>query len=306
VTTATPHGLIVGDKVLFTDDTGTGSLETGITATEILGTNGVDVATVISDTEFTIAVTALAGNVANGTSHNNNSTTFAGNGTVNKTATTSSTGTVTSPSLTGATLYVDYVYLDTDERRRFAQVSHEYLIEQVQFTGEETIQNTNERVRINFNHPIKELVWVINPIDNETVNGRTDYIFSGDDGVSNDYALATLSPLMVSPIQPMTEAKIELNGHDRFSERQARYFNHVQPYQHHTRIPTNKGIYVYSFAIAPEDHQPSGTANFSRIDNATMSLSTVAMSNDARLRMYAVNYNVLRVMSGMAGLAYSS
>ena len=108
---------------------------------------------------------------------------------------------------------------------------------------------------------------------------------------------------------PVVTAKLQLNGQDRFSEREGSYFDVVQPYQHHTRSP-DTGINVYSFALRPEEHQPSGSCNFSRIDNAVLQLvlssSTVSGTNTAKVRVYAVNYNVLRVMSGMAGPAYSN
>jgi hypothetical protein len=108
---------------------------------------------------------------------------------------------------------------------------------------------------------------------------------------------------------PVVTAKLQLNGQDRFSEREGTYFDLVQPYQHHTRNP-DTGINVYSFALRPEEHQPSGTCNMSRIDNATLQLvlSTNAIGGDAtaKVRVYATNYNVLRVMSGMGGLAYSN
>lgn len=210
-------------------------------------------------------------------------------------------------SMQSASLWVDYIYLDTDERRRFAQVSHEYLIEQLQFTGEETLTGANEKVRLNFNHPVKELVWVSRLEDAETqcqwsnfttgtvVGGGEDGAYTGGD--------------------PMELAKLQLNGHDRFAERTARYFNLVQPYQHHTNIPNN-GIYVYSFALKPEEHQPSGTANLSRIDNSTFQMRFAANlfngvgqplgGRTVKLLMFAVNYNVLRIMSGMGGLAYSN
>jgi hypothetical protein len=103
---------------------------------------------------------------------------------------------------------------------------------------------------------------------------------------------------------PVVTAKLQLNGQDRFSEREGTYFDLVQPYQHHTRAP-DTGINVYSFALRPEEHQPSGSCNFSRIDNATLQLvlsnATVQGTNTAKVRVYAVNYNVLRVMSGMGG-----
>lgn len=184
----------------------------------------------------------------------------------------------------GATLYVDYIYLDTDERRQFAQVQHEYLIEQLQFTGAESFSNTAVKSKLALNHPCKELVWVVQSDDNADDNDWSNYTFSGE--------------------EPVDSAKLQLNGHDRFSAREGRYFNLVQPFQHHTRIPSG-GIYVYSFALNPEQHQPSGTVNMSRIDNATLQL-TLSSPDACKLRVYAVNYNVLRIMSGMGGLAYSN
>ena len=182
-------------------------------------------------------------------------------------------------TLNSASLWCDYIYLDTDERRRFAQVSHEYLIEQVQFTGDEVIGAGSNNVRLNFNHPVKELVWVAYK--------------SGENLASNNTYEEAGS----------TDMKLQLNGHDRFAARAAAYFQKVQPYQHHTRIPAGN-VNVYSFALKPEEHQPSGTCNFSRIDNATLVVSG-KNANDV-LKVFAVNYNVLRVMSGMGGLAYSN
>jgi len=189
-------------------------------------------------------------------------------------------------------LYVDYVYLDTDERRRFAQISHEYLIEQVQHTGDESVSNnTDAKMTLNFNHPCKELVWVIR--DTDTANEHT---LQFDNSFTN--------------------GKLQLNGHDRFSERRADYFLNVQNYKHHTRVPRYSSatggarlqkIYTYSFALQPEEHQPSGTCNFSRIDNAVLTLTSVSMTGSSGVcKVFAVNYNVLRIMSGMGGLAYSN
>jgi len=197
-------------------------------------------------------------------------------------------------SITSASLWVDYIYLDTDERRRFAQVSHEYLIEQLQFTGVEKAKSNGSH-RLNFNHPVKELVWVNNTAaDTATWNA---HVAVGD-------------------------CKLQLNGHDRIAARDGSYFSLVQPYQHHTNLPTkttldadnnNNIIYtyaslninVYSFALKPEDHQPSGTCNMSRIDNATLHVAANT-GVDKDLYIFAVNYNVLRIMGGMGGLAYSN
>uniref|UniRef100_A0A6C0BH73 Major capsid protein N-terminal domain-containing protein n=1 Tax=viral metagenome TaxID=1070528 RepID=A0A6C0BH73_9ZZZZ len=225
---------------------------------------------------------------------------------------------VASTGLVSASLYVDYIYLDTDERRRFAQVSHEYLIEQLQYTGAESVTSSNNKIKLNFNHPTKELVWVVqrdsfvacDDVTPAAWKGMQPFNYSDwwDRSVlDSGYSLTRVEGLAGN--NPVVTAKIQLNGHDRFSEREGKYFNLVQPYQHHTNVPA-VGINVYSFALKPEDHQPSGSCNFSRIDNATLLLTltnnTVSSTNTAKVRVYAVNYNVLRIMSGMGGLAYSN
>jgi hypothetical protein len=196
-----------------------------------------------------------------------------------------------------ATLWVDYIFLDTDERRRFAQLSHEYLIEQLQFTGADSITSSGESmksIRMNFNHPCKELVWTIK--DTTTDVYWNNYSSAGNGLHNNDHLDST---------NPVTSAKIMLNGNDRFATRKGDYFSLVQPYQHHENTPDkfHQGINVYSFALKPEEHQPSGTLNMSRIDTAVLSLSS---SITGVISIYAVNYNVLRILSGMGGLAYSN
>ena len=297
-------------------------------------------------------------------------------------------------SLVAASLYVDYVFLDTDERRRMAQNPHEYLIEQLQFTGDESVGSSSNKIKLNFNHPVKELIWVVQPDQNVDYCSSLDcsqllyrllgaqpfnytdavdalpnaiHAFGGPDAVDqyidasglfydagavdetvlpsdqwwashNDlynepnmssgginaahtygnsgvsdagtFVLSETSlPLHCWGQNPVVTAKLQLNGQDRFSEREGTYFDLVQPYQHHTRTP-DTGINVYSFALRPEEHQPSGSCNFSRIDNATLQLvlsnATVEGTKTAKVRVYATNYNVLRVMSGMGGLAYSN
>jgi Large eukaryotic DNA virus major capsid protein/Major capsid protein N-terminus len=325
-------------------------------------------------------------------------------------------------SLVAASLYVDYVFLDTDERRRFAQNPHEYLISQLQFTGDESVGSSSNKIKLNFNHPVKELIWVVQPDQNvdycssllcdallfkvlgaqpfnytDAIDalpnavhafggpnevsagnyidtrglfedaGAMDVTFSGLSGywTGNEANLggpnvginpnqdinAGLAALGLSSQNdltgaytngvynanhnqgssvsdagtfvlsetsldmhcwgqnPVVVAKLQLNGQDRFSEREGSYFSWVQPYQSHTRCP-DEGINVYSFALRPEEHQPSGTCNFSRIDNATLQLvlsnATVEGTKTAKVRVYATNYNVLRIMSGMGGLAYSN
>jgi hypothetical protein len=292
-------------------------------------------------------------------------------------------------SLVAASLYVDYIFLDTDERRKMAQNPHEYLFEQVQFTGDESVGSSSSKIKLNFNHPCKEIIWVCQPdanvdycssLEGGTVlyktlgaqpfnytdaidalpnaihafggptetDGSNAFItssglfqmpgagdimgvtsqsewatgnsppFNAQDGVPSGSYLSDAGTFVLGETalnlhcwgeNPVVTAKLQLNGQDRFSEREGNYFDVVQPYQHHTRHP-DSGINVYSFALRPEEHQPSGSCNFSRIDNAVLQLvlssGTVAGTATAKVRVYAVNYNVFRVMSGMGGVAYSN
>ena len=243
-----------------------------------------------------------------------------------------------SPTFT-ASLWVDYIFLDTDERRRFAQLSHEYLIEQLQFTGEETINSTNVKAKLNFNHPCKELVWFLKNSDNNTDNwfNYTTTINNvslddvGSDALSKKLMYDGLTSMdtqstdkiveVLYPSNPVIDGKLVLNGNDRFATRTGAYFNIIQPYQHHENIPSNAGINVYSFALKPEEHQPSGTLNMSRIDTAVLNLTVFDRQSvlsgmttpkgqynatKSSLFVYATNYNVLRILSGMGGLAYSN
>jgi hypothetical protein len=105
---------------------------------------------------------------------------------------------------------------------------------------------------------------------------------------------------------PVASAKLLLNGQDRFAEREGDYFNLVQPYQHQENTPVGLGIFMYSFALKPEEHQPSGTLNMSRIDSAVLNINTISAVPNASLKIFAFSYNVLRIMSGMGGLAYSN
>ena len=228
-----------------------------------------------------------------------------------------------------SSLWVDYIFLDTDERRRFAQLSHEYLIEQLQFTGQEAVTSVSgQKTKLNFNHPCKELVWFLSN-DYTTNKEKSWFNFTTAPDVGGS-ALGTDSAIVSKIAQtnynftsgnkvvsnPIKSAKLVLNGNDRFYERPGRYFNLIQPFQHHENIPTNAGINVYSFALKPEEHQPSGTLNMSRIDTAVLNLTfeeeTTGSAgldykpSSSTLHVYAVNYNVLRILSGMGGLAYSN
>jgi len=225
--------------------------------------------------------------------------------------------TTTEPELANVCLFCDYIFLDTDERRRFAQVSHEYLINQVQYNGKSVLSATEStaNVDLRFNHPCKEIVWVLQDSNRENSAKGNDHYSPWNYSAKGDSTLGAQTGDQVS------KAVLQLNGHDRFREREGTYFRTVQPYQHHTGLfdncqsnpgngngtQNNKGMfYMYSFALKPEEHQPSGSCNFSRIDNAVLTMN-LSNANEARsVKVYATNYNVLRIMSGMGGLAYSN
>jgi len=187
-------------------------------------------------------------------------------------------------------LFIDYVFLDSSERRRFAQSPHEYLVETWQHHEQPNL-GTTEQVSLIFNHPVKEMVWRAQ-LNNDTY-------------VSWD------------------SITLKFNNSERLTARHGDYFQRVQPFYHHNAIPTkDKGIHCYSFAIKPEEHQPSGSCNFSRLDNVTLSLSTCIKSDgltaisltqfdgstadNLNLHVYVVCYNILRIMSGMGALAFAN
>ena len=230
-------------------------------------------------------------------------------------------------------VWANYVYLDTEERRRFAQKGHEYLIEQVQHTGSDTVtaSGSAQNKRLSYNHPVKELIWCFNDPDvastqlwNFTRETATSEIVLESNvsaiSESNCYVpitQATGAPLLSvgaagstkdfteEAVGPLTEFKLVLNGQDRFKAQKGKYFNQVQAYNHHSGCPY-PGVYSYSFALKPEEHQPTGTCNFSRIDNAQVAVTLPSGATSTTMNMFAVNYNVLRIQSGMGGLSFSS
>jgi hypothetical protein len=208
-------------------------------------------------------------------------------------------------------IYGDYIFLDTDERRKFAQISHEYLIEQVQYSN----NKSKTDIRIDFNHPIKELFWIM-PKNEYTVSATVNLNKSIDttvDSHNNDYFNynSKLDGVYIENIsgqnsyEGFDKCTIRLNGHTRFVKRDASYFRICQPQQAGHKIPT-KHIYMYSFALNPEEHQPSGTCNFSRLDNVKLIFDNMNDPDEHNIKVYSLNYNVLRIMSGMGGLAYSN
>ena len=278
-------------------------------------------------------------------------------------------------------VWANYMYLEEQERGRFSKNNHEYLIEQVQHVGGDPIVGSSENspaiVRLQYNHPVKELIWVYQdsaPLTNRNAmwnftSGVSNVNVTCDPSKlagslapfapntigapflsvpipfsSNLYVAATTGSVVSgatitagSSIQlqsnvlsgnvfmvesglpnvstnvtfgyevgPLHKLKFLLNGTERAAEQLGKYFNQYQPYQHHDGSPS-PGIYVYSFALKPEDHQPSGACNFSRIDMAQVAVNLkTGMPSNLLQRMFAINYNVFRIASGLGGLAFSN
>jgi hypothetical protein len=201
-------------------------------------------------------------------------------------------------------LYGDFVHLDVQERRRFVANSHEYLIEQVQYTVYPIDSTaTTVQVPMEFNHPIRELYWVIQRQMSVNAHQWFNYtnISIGESGNASNL---------------INTALLRIEGFDRFDTRKADYFRLVQPYQYHTTIPINDFVYSYSFCFRPEDCQPSGSMNASRIDNMTLQLEMANTTQTAtsvyrgpargaaNVRVYALNHNVLRIVDGFGGLLF--
>lgn len=238
-----------------------------------------------------------------------------------------------------AKLYAEFCYLDVEERKRYATGSHEMLVEQLQFTGDEALPASQGSIRLNFNHPVKYLAWVVRPpaakyhgLYNLSVptalhipTGSASTVKANNEGLDDLYN---------DVFAPIKSAKLMLNGHDRASARSGSYYSEVVPMQCCGTKP-QAGVYMYSFALRPRDTQPSGTCNFSRIDNASLHLEvksngavteadlvangetthanaqgmttgTTPALGSRVVKVFAQSYNVLRILSGMGGLAFSS
>lgn len=200
------------------------------------------------------------------------------------------------PEITEIRFYLDYIFLDTTERSYFAKEEHRYLIEQIQYSDEIGVakNETTKLIELNFNLPVKELFWVC----------------QNDENLDNNQILGFNSSPDVfyeSNTDDLLTTKLQYNGNERFEERKGEYFRLIQPFQHHKQTVFEKYIYVYSFAVNPEDHQPSGASNFSKIDTVRLEY---ALRNsrpyNSVIKVFALNYNILRISRGMAGVAFAN
>jgi hypothetical protein len=208
----------------------------------------------------------------------------------------------TAASITSMVMYGDYIHLDIDERRRFVANSHEYLIEQVQYTPSTPVDRTASYIQIpmEFNHPLRELFWLVQRQAATTANQWFNY-------TNLSIGESSLNP-QNSYMNQIQTALLRIDGFDRFDERRADYFRLVQPYQYHTVVPLNDFVYSYSFALRPEDMQPSGSMNASRLDSIVLQIlmdnTVTPVRGPAAARIYAINHNVLRIVDGFGGLLF--
>lgn len=200
-----------------------------------------------------------------------------------------------SPQILDMRLYIDYIFLDTYERKYFANAQHRYLIEQVQFNEAEGLQANalTKRVQIDFNLPVKELYWICQTAENYSANQLSNFTNTPD-------------IYYRQPSDFIDTLTILFNGNERFQPRSGEYFRLIQPFQDHTNIPFDKYINVYSFALTPEEYQPSGASNFSKIDTVELYMTMRANNPASSIRVYGINYNLLRIMSGMGGVAFTT
>ncbi len=218
-------------------------------------------------------------------------------------------------------LWANYIYLDNEERKKFAQSSHEYLFEQIQ----ETSNHFSSNVPITLNHSVKEIFWVIqnntavqtsSSNNNSTLNVQTsnnwnqsndylNYLRENDTSDSTTFNKFNVHEDIV--YDHFDSCKMVINGLDRFPFQKAPYFRTIEPYNTGHAIPfdSDKLIYMYSFALKPTEYQPSGVLNFSKLDSVSLNFKGNLLTNYT-ITIYAVNYNVLRIMSGMGGLLYSN
>lgn len=201
------------------------------------------------------------------------------------------------PRIGTANLLCNYVYLDVFERTKFAkQLNHEYLIEQVQsINGYAVSQNLlNASIRLFLNHPVKEIFWIYRTTVANTANDYDNYASIRNYDTPTEVNIA-----------PFTDITLRFNGNDRFESTTETFFRLYQPYKYHSS-GTNNYIYMYSFALEPENIQPSGTCNFSKIDNVVINLDMSPNISDGVINVYGMNYNILRIQNGMAGILFSS
>lgn len=204
-----------------------------------------------------------------------------------------------------ASLLIDYVFLDLEERKLFAQKNHMYLIDQLQCSLDNVITGEYGNIDLNFNHPIKELVWVVQRTDvqNIIVNKTgTQILHAGNDWFNYRPSLVHGG----SNNETFVSGVLYMNGMQRFKPRSAAYFRQYVPYMRHSRMPS-KHIYCYAFSLNPQSIQPMGACNFSRIENIKLALTFNSTTSYKRnIKVFAKNHNILIIKGGMGACGYAN
>jgi hypothetical protein len=194
-----------------------------------------------------------------------------------------------SPSIENAFLVVNYVYLDHAERLKFITSNHEYLIQTVQFISDLPVFSHFNKIKLTFVNPCIEIIWRLvlnsNKIQNDFFNYQTE-----------------------RGTNIVTDAALLIDGLNRVNVYSGEYYSDVQNYLYHTNT-SSPGLNIYSFSLHPQQYQPSGSLNFSKVKDVTLELNldkTVTYQNNAFIQVFARSYNVLRIIDKRAALAYSS
>ena len=196
-------------------------------------------------------------------------------------------------------LYVNYIFLDSDERLKFARSTHEYLMEQIQYNQLIGIQSPNIGQNLNLSHPCKSHYWIAqldSLVGPRTINDRFNFTSSPVRFPCGKFYGRDL----------VRKARLLLNGNNRFKTRSADFFNLTEPYSRHYRGPV-PGINMYSFCFNPEESQPSGTCNMSKFDYIQMKQTldrVINPQNTCTVRSYTLNYNILRIFFNLGGIAF--
>lgn len=196
--------------------------------------------------------------------------------------------------------FADYIFLDEDEKRWFAQNNHRYLIDLTYGNVISTdLTSTYNIIQLeSFNHPVKELIWVI----------RDCIVFARVPGGGNEwFNFSNLPYYLNQPVKdPLEDSVIYIEGKERFwPPRKAKYFREEEAYKYHSNIPDNF-IYIYSFGFYPEKYQPSGTCNFSMLDNVQLNVKVITELTNPQIFIFAPYYNILIVENGISGILYKN
>ncbi len=195
------------------------------------------------------------------------------------------------PSIINAYMLVNYIYLDNTERFNFITKSHQYLIPMVQNINDQTSYSTNISYRIPFINPNKIILWRCCLLSNISNNNTFNY---------------SLYPLSNSQDSIIENVQIVLNSINRQDIHNWKLYTILQNYMNNFTSP-QQGIYMYSFCLNPNEYQPSGSCNFSQIDDTYLQLTLnkkINYQNPVNIKAYSIQYNLFKIENGLGGLGF--